>query len=177
MPLRAWEFNSPLGHCRRGRCPTGFHTAGDPDRYRGLQHLTPVGQRSTEFHKLRPPGATPGPATYFCKRAEYANWKSGQVESLVILWVRLPPQSLRSRGPTARHQPDMLEAMVQLHPGSVSQESRDKSQEPEKDRNCELLVWLLSLDSCHSAFHRLLVQWHDIWLATRKSGFGSPAVH
>ena len=61
----------------------------------------------------------------------------------------------------------MLKAMVQLHPGSISQESRDKSQEPEKDRNCELLVWLLSLDSCHSAFHRLLVQWHDIWFATR----------
>jgi len=28
---------------------------------------------------------------------------------------------LRSRGPTARHQPDMLEAMVQLHPGSFDE--------------------------------------------------------
>ena len=27
----------------------------------------------------------------------------------------------RSRGPTARHQPDMLEAMVQLHPGSIEE--------------------------------------------------------
>ena len=29
-PLRAWEFESPLGHCRWGRCPTGFHKAGIP---------------------------------------------------------------------------------------------------------------------------------------------------
>src|SRR5436190_18991240 len=26
--------------------------------------------------------------------AEYANWQSGQVESLATLWVRLPPRSL-----------------------------------------------------------------------------------
>ena len=26
--------------------------------------------------------------------AGYANWQSGEVESLVILWVRLPPRSL-----------------------------------------------------------------------------------
>ena len=49
--------------------------------------------------------------------AEYANRKSDQVESLVILWVQFPPRSFRSRGQTARHQPDMLETMVQLHPG------------------------------------------------------------
>ena len=36
--------------------------------------------------------------------AEYANRKSGEVESLVILWVRFPPRSVstRSRGPTAK---------------------------------------------------------------------------
>ena len=51
--------------------------------------------------------------------AEYANRKSDQVESLVILWVQLPPRSNRSRGQTARRPPDRLEAMVQLHPGSI----------------------------------------------------------
>ena len=89
-----------------------------------FKRMTPVGQSPMEFHKLRSPGATPGPAISApCgttnKTAEYANWKSGQVESLVILWVQLPPQSLRSRGPTVRHQPDMLATMVQLHPGSI----------------------------------------------------------
>ena len=29
--------------------------------------------------------------------AEYAKWKSGEVESLVILWVRLPPRSWPAR--------------------------------------------------------------------------------
>ena len=29
-PSWAWEFNSPLGQCRRGRRPTGFHKAGMP---------------------------------------------------------------------------------------------------------------------------------------------------
>lgn len=26
--------------------------------------------------------------------AEYANWKSDQIQNLVILWVQLPPRSL-----------------------------------------------------------------------------------
>jgi hypothetical protein len=42
--------------CGRGRCPTGPHKAGEP-------------------------GSIPGPATTI----EYANWQSGEVESLVIL--------------------------------------------------------------------------------------------
>lgn len=64
VPSQAWEFDSPLGHCRRGRCPTRSHQAGDPDRYRGLQlTMTPVGQRPAKPHTLRRPGATPGPAT------------------------------------------------------------------------------------------------------------------
>lgn len=58
-----------------------------PARYRDLQLR--VGQRPAEPHKFRPPGATPGPAT-----AEYANRQSGHVESVAILWVRLPLRSL-----------------------------------------------------------------------------------
>lgn len=50
---------------------------------------------------------------------EYANWQSGQVENLVNLWVQLRPRSIWSRGPTEGRQPDMLKAMVQLHPGGV----------------------------------------------------------
>jgi hypothetical protein len=38
--LAAWEFKSPLGYL-----------------------MTRVGECPAEFHKLRPPGATPGPAT------------------------------------------------------------------------------------------------------------------
>lgn len=52
-------------------------------------------------------------------KAEYANRKSDQVESLMILWVQFPPRSIWSRGQTVRHQSDMLETMVQLHPGSI----------------------------------------------------------
>ena len=40
VPLVAWEFKSPLGYL-----------------------MTRVGECPAEFHKLRPPGATPGPAT------------------------------------------------------------------------------------------------------------------
>ena len=57
VPLVAWEFKSPLGYL-----------------------MTRVSQRSAEFHKLRPPGATPGPATHM---TGYANWQSDEVESLV----------------------------------------------------------------------------------------------
>lgn len=76
-----------LSDCRRGRCPTGFHKAGRPVRYRGLQLRVGVG--STGSHKPGLPGATPGPAT-----TGYANRKSDQFERLVILWVRLPLRSL-----------------------------------------------------------------------------------
>ncbi len=67
-----------LTQCRRGRCPTGFHTAGRPVRYRGLQLRVGVG--STGSHKPGPPGATPGPAT-----TGYANRHSGQFERLVTV--------------------------------------------------------------------------------------------
>ena len=53
---------------------------------------TRVSQCSVEPHKLRTPGATPGPAT--CGRVRKP-WQSGEVESLVILWVRHPPRLLR----------------------------------------------------------------------------------
>ena len=51
-----------------------------PVRYRGLQleYMLRVGQCSAGPHKPGPPGATPGPAT-----TGYANWHSGEVESLV----------------------------------------------------------------------------------------------
>ena len=54
-----------------------------------LQRLSRVSQRSAGPHKPGPSGATPEPAM-----TRYANWQSDQVESLVILWVRLPPWSL-----------------------------------------------------------------------------------
>lgn len=97
-----------------------FIRPGSPDRYRGLQlgrNTSRVSQCSSGPHKPRQSGATPEPAT--SQLTEYANRQSDQVESLVILWVRLPPQSLRSRGPTARRQPDLLATMVQFHPGSM----------------------------------------------------------
>ena len=55
------------------------------------------------------------------KLTEYANWKSGQVESLVILWVRPPLRSLvpppgtaRARRPKGRCQHGMLEIRVRV---------------------------------------------------------------
>ena len=57
------------------------------------RHLTPVGQRPAEPHTLRPPGATPGPAILNDRVRKLR--QSDQVESLVILWVRLPPRSLK----------------------------------------------------------------------------------
>ena len=73
--------------CRWAGAQLALMRPARPDRYRDLQLW--VGQCSAELHKLRPPGATPGPAT-----AEYANWQSDEVESLVSLQVRLLPRSL-----------------------------------------------------------------------------------
>ena len=81
--------------CRWAGAQLAFMRPACPDRYRDLQLR--VGQCSVELHKLRPPGATPGLAT-----AEYANWQSDEVESLVNLQVRILPRSLRSRGPAAK---------------------------------------------------------------------------
>ena len=110
--MRRGGSNLPLvtdRYCRCGRCPAGFHTAGPPGSIPGpataasaalclrqqklleeQESRSRVGQCSSGFHMPRPSGATPEPAT-----AGYANWQSGEVESLVTLWVRLPPRSLR----------------------------------------------------------------------------------
>jgi hypothetical protein len=101
----AWEFDSPLGHSM----------------------TTQVSQCSAEFHKLSPPGATPGPATLRRKErnmAGYANRKSGEVESLVILWVRFPPRSLAviklwAAGPTERRLACNQEIGVRLPGGPL----------------------------------------------------------
>jgi hypothetical protein len=75
--------------CRWAGVQPAFMRPARPDRYRDLQLR--VGQCSVELHELRPPGATPGPAT-----AEYANWQSDEFEKLVILQVRLLPRSQES---------------------------------------------------------------------------------
>ena len=59
-------------------------------------------------------------------KAEYANWKSGQVESLVILWVRLPLRSLndepdtRAAGPMGGHLGRNQKIGVQLPGGPLT---------------------------------------------------------
>ena len=61
--LSPWSLEM---RCRRGWRQTGFHKAGVPVRFRGLQLkliLTQVGQCPVKAHNLRQPGATPGPAT------------------------------------------------------------------------------------------------------------------
>ncbi len=102
-----------LRNCRRGRCPTGFHTAGRPVRYRGLQLR--VGQCSARPHKPGPPGATPGPAM-----TGYANWHSGEVESLVP--VGSTPTSVTGMIPWSNGKDAWMttrKAVVRLHPGSL----------------------------------------------------------
>ena len=52
----------------------------------------------------------------------YANWQSGEVESLVILWVRLPLSV--TYDPVVQRQdawPTSRKAMVQFHPGSLDE--------------------------------------------------------
>ena len=107
-----------LTHCRRGRCPTGFHKAGAP-------------------------GSIPGPATYMRGWASaqpglisldrrvqppdpplatgYANWHSGEVESLVpvgstptsVTEETIPWSNGKDAWVTTR------KAMVRFHPGSL----------------------------------------------------------
>src|ERR1700733_8440910 len=90
---------------------------------------------------------------------EYANWKSGGVESAVTLWVRLPPRSIR------------LTAKVQS-PGSKIQGQRTK------DSGSRVRFVFPTLDlGLWTLQPGLLVKGEDAWLATRKSGFDSPAVH
>ena len=60
VPFAAWEFESPLGYVNISR----------------------VSQCSFGPHKPGLSGATPEPATYMTR---YANWQSGEVESLVFV--------------------------------------------------------------------------------------------
>lgn len=79
VPFGHWEFESPRGHSHiagAAGAQLAFIRPVRPVRYRGLQLR--VGQCSARPHKPGPPGATPGPAT-----TGYANWHSGEVESLV----------------------------------------------------------------------------------------------
>jgi hypothetical protein len=122
--LSPWSFDI---RCRRGWRPTGSHKAGRPVRFRGLQltqTLTQVGQRPVKAHTLRLPGATPGPATSWpsTQTGKAADHRHSRRCPEPGDFVGSTPNSAtaRSRGQTARHQPDMLETMVQLHPGSFS---------------------------------------------------------
>ena len=87
--------STPLGATsiglRRGRCPAGPHKAGPPGSIPGPETLR-AGRCSAEFHKLGSRGSTPGPAIltnneqlsiYQEATARYANWHSGQAESLM----------------------------------------------------------------------------------------------
>lgn len=58
-----------------------------------MKNTLRVGAGSTGPHKPGLPGATPGPAT-----TGYANRKSGEVENLVTLQVRLLSRSLTRNG-------------------------------------------------------------------------------
>ncbi len=116
--LSPWSLEM---RCRRGWRPTGFHTAGVPVRSRGLQLkliLTQVGQCPAKAHNLCRPGATPGPATYGRVRKQE---KRPVRETGDFVGSTPTSATMKSRGQTARHQPDMLETMVQLHPGSLSE--------------------------------------------------------
>ena len=94
-PLRAWEFKSPLGY-----------------------YMTRVGQRPAEFHTLRTPGATPGPATYM---TGYANWQSDEVENLMP--VGSTPTSVTDNLIPWSNGEDTCatcrKVMVRFHPGSL----------------------------------------------------------
>ena len=76
--LAAWEFDSPLGHCER---------------------TSQVSQCSAGPHKP----ATAGCDSRTCHlMTGYANWKSDEVESLVICGFDSHLGHCRSRGPTAK---------------------------------------------------------------------------
>jgi hypothetical protein len=163
--LEAWEFDSPLGHSNNESSIRAalIHTA--LIRAASIDAMTQGGQCPVEPHKLHRPGATPGPATDRtrhadgAKTAEYANRQSGGVESAVTLWVRLPPRSIR------------LTAKVQSPKPKVSKQKTTAAAVSSSFRLWTLDVGLWTLQP------GLLVKREDACLASRKSGFDSPAVH
>src|SRR5438045_3392169 len=89
---------------RRGRCPIGSHKADRPGSIPGPEILR-AGRCSTEFHVLGSRGSTPGPAMGCQVRsslgwdtmARYANWHSGQAESLMSVGST-PTRATRKAG-------------------------------------------------------------------------------
>jgi hypothetical protein len=146
------------------RALTGLGVRLSPWSLESHQQTKQGGQCPVEPHKLQAPGATPGPATGRRQRKTttttgYANRKSGGVESPVILWVRLPPRSIR------------LTAKVQ------SPRSKGRKHKTAADAfSLSFRLWTLDL-GLWTLQPGLLVKREDAWLATRKSGFDSPAVH
>ncbi len=83
-------------------------------------NLTRMGQCSFGPHKPESPGATPGSAT--CETTRYANRQSGHVESVAILWVRLPLWSLTNTIPWSNGEdawPTSRKVLVRFQPGSL----------------------------------------------------------
>jgi hypothetical protein len=124
---RAWEFESPLRHCSVRNvkiagvagAQLGFISSTRPARYRdlqlGVEHVA-GGPVLIEVSYASIAGCDP--RTRYLKTAGYANRKSDEVESLVILWVRLPPRSLKSV-PWSNGEDACVtcrRVMVQLHP-------------------------------------------------------------
>ena len=112
MPLRRGSSTLPLVTTIAGAAGAqlAFIRPACPARYRGLQLKDRRGWASAHRslisldRRVRPPDPP-------LETTGYANRQSGQVESLVILWVRLPPRSLttRSRGPAAKTPGDIQE--------------------------------------------------------------------
>ena len=68
-----------------------------------------AGWRSSDSHKVGLFGSIPGSAIQVAAATsfpwapiEYANWQSGHIESVAILWVRLPSRSLSYVSPMFR---------------------------------------------------------------------------
>ena len=98
--LRAWEFDSPLGHwILQARQMPNWLSYGRCARFdTGACNLR-VGQCSAGPHKPGQPGATPGPAT-----TGYANWHSGEVESLVPVGSSPTSVTDKERDPVVQRQ-------------------------------------------------------------------------
>ena len=123
VPARACEFDSRLGYwiLQVGRRPTSFGHRPQVGRGRcarfdtGTCNLLRVGQCSfgpgTDRRLVSLNGRVRPPDPLLM--AEYANRQSGHVESVAILWVRIPPEPLhaqrwRSVNGSARQIVDLL---------------------------------------------------------------------